>query len=174
MDYAIEPLAPQHDRAAFSCGEPSLDAYIQRQAGQDVKRDLAACYILCARGSPEVIGYYTLSAYSIEQPELPPELAKQSGRYRLVPAILLGRLAVATRFQGQGMSTILIADALRRALRTGVGVKLVVVDAPNERAASFYERRNFRRFEDHPLRLYLLTSKIREMFPSEGKEPNDA
>ncbi len=174
MDYVVEPLAPQHDRAAFSCGEPSLDAYIQRQAGQDVRRDLAICYILCARGSPEVIGYYTLSAYSVEFTALPPELAKQSGRYRLVPAILLGRLAVAARFQGQGMSAILITDALQRALRTGVGVKLVIVDALNERAASFYERRDFLRLKDYPLRLFLPTSKIREMFPSEGKRSDDA
>ncbi len=100
MNPRIEPLAPHHDRAAFSCGEQTLDAYIQRQAGQDMRRDLAACYVLCAQGSSEIIGYYTLSATSVELTELPRDLAKTSGRHQLVPAVLLGRLAVATTFAG--------------------------------------------------------------------------
>lgn len=165
MSLTIEPLASYHDRAAFSCGEPALDAYIRQQAGQDVKRDLAACYVLCEQGSVTIIGYYTLSATSVELTALPPELAKRSGRYALVPAILLGRLAVDNRFQGQDMSTLLLLDALRRALHTGVGVKLIVVDALNERAAAFYERRQFRRFADQPRRLYLTLSTVREVFP---------
>jgi GNAT superfamily N-acetyltransferase len=170
--YVIASLGSQHNRAAFSCGEPSLDAYLQRQASQDVKRDLAACYVLAQRGSAEVIGYYTLSASSIELSDLPAAMAKKSGRYSLIPAVLLGRLAVAQRFQGQGMSGLLLVDALRRTLRTGVGVKLVIVDALNDSTAHFYEHYDFRRFADQPLRLYLPTSAIRELFTT-NNTPTD-
>lgn len=162
--YVIAPLGPQHDRAAFTCGEPSLDSYLQRQASQDVKRDLAACYVLSERVSGALIGYYTLSASSIELNDLPPTLAKKAGRYALVPAALLGRLAVDRRWQGQGMSSLLLMDALRRTLRTGIAVKLVIVDALNESAARYYERYQFQRLADNSLRLFLPTATIRELF----------
>lgn len=171
--YIITPLGPQHERAAFTCSEPSLDAYLQRQASQDIKRDLAACYILSQRDSSTIIGYYTLSASSVEMADLPADLAKKAGRYRLIPAVLLGRLAVATAYQGQGMSGLLLVDALRRTLRTGVGVKMVIVDALNEPAARFYEHYDFQRFADQPLHLYLPTTAIRTLFP-EDETPSDA
>lgn len=168
MDLNVEPLAPHHDRAAFSCGVPSLDVYLQRQARQDVKRDLSACYILCVSGSPEIIGYYTLTATSIEVIELPTELSKMAGRYRRVGAALLGRLAVDTRYAGQGMGSLLLLNAMRRTLRSGMAFKVMVVDALNEQAARFYEKFDFQRFQDDPLHLYLPMSKARELFPGDG------
>lgn len=167
--YTITPLESQHDRAAFSCGEPSLDGYLQRQASQDIKRDLAACYVLAERGSATILGYYTLSATSVELTDLPSALAKKSGRYSLVPAVLLGRLAVDQRFHGQGLSGLLLVDALRRTLRTGIGVKLVVVDALNESAARYYEHYSFHRLADRPLRLYLPADTIRQLLPDDDQ-----
>lgn len=172
--YVIEPLASLHDRAAFSCGEPSLDNYIKKQASQDIKRDLAACYVLSGSEQSTIIGYYTLSAASVELSDLPPEIARKSGRYPLIPAVLLGRLAVDQRFQGTGMSTLLLLDALRRVLRTGIGVKLVLVDALHETAAQFYEHYEFRHFEDQPMRLYLPMSKVCDLFPEDASSTNDA
>jgi GNAT superfamily N-acetyltransferase len=161
--YIIEPLGAQHDRKAFSSGEPSLDTYLQRQAGQDVKRDLAACYVLCERDSTAILGYFTLSASSVELRDLPPELAKRAGRYPLVPAVLLGRLAVDQQAQGGGLGAVLLADALQRALQTGVGVKLVIVDALSDRAVRFYEHHGFRRFEDISVRFFIAPDTIRGM-----------
>jgi GNAT superfamily N-acetyltransferase len=163
--YAIQPLGPRHDRQAFACGEPSLDGYLQRQASQDVKRDLAACYVLTERGQTTIQGYYTLSAASVELRDLPPDLAKKAGRYPLIPAILLGRLAVDQRARGQGFGAVLLADALRRALRTGVGVKLVVVDALHEAAAAFYQHYGFRPFAETPLRLFISLEVVRALYP---------
>lgn len=165
--YAIAPLGPQHDRKQFACGEPSLDDYIQRQAGQDVKRDLAACFVLSERDSAANIGYYTLSASSVEFSDLPTTLAKKSGRYAHIPAVLLGRLAVDRQYQGQGMSGLLLVDALRRIAKVEIGVKLVIVDALNDSAASYYEHYGFTRFEDLPMRLYLPTATIRELYPED-------
>ncbi|HEV2235487.1 MAG TPA: GNAT family N-acetyltransferase [Ktedonobacterales bacterium] len=163
--YVILPLSPQHDRQAFTSAEPSLDAYLQRQAGQDVKRGLAACYVLTERGDTDIQGYYTLSASSVELRTLPPDLAKTAGRYPLIPAILLGRLAVDQRARGRGFGAVLLADALRRALRTGVGVKLVVVDALHEAAAAFYQHFGFRPFAETPMRLYMAVDTIRGLYP---------
>ncbi len=165
--YRIELLGPQHDRQTFACGQPALDTYIQRQAGQDVKRDLAACYVLTERDDiTALLGYYTLSASSVELNDLPPEVQKQAGRYPLVPAVLLGRLAVDQRARGRGLGAVLLADALRRALQTGVGVKLVVVDALDDAAAGFYAHHGFQRFADIRMRLYIAMTTLRGLYPA--------
>jgi len=63
----VEPLASRHDRAAFSCGTPRLDEYLQRYAAQNRKRDLAQCFVLTPRtGTAEIMGYYTLSGHAID------------------------------------------------------------------------------------------------------------
>ncbi len=132
----------------------------------------AACYVLCASANPTVIGYYTLSATSVEITSLPPALAKRSGRYQTVPAALLGRLAVDSRFAGQKLGTDLMLNAMRRTLRTGIGIKAIVVDALDQRATAFYEQFGFARVEDNPLRLCLSLSAIREVFAGEQDEPS--
>ena len=75
IEYKIVPLGTRHDRAAFSCGVPALDIYLQRQAKQDLERNLAAVFILTS-DSKTVAGFYTLSAHSIQAAELPEELGK--------------------------------------------------------------------------------------------------
>jgi len=181
----VVPLDRRHDRAAFSCDEESLTDYLRTRARQDVERDLASCWVLCASGNPTIIGYYTLTATAVDVSSLPPELAKKSGRYRVVGAALLGRLAVDSRYARQGLGSHLLLNALRRVLRTtgsGIGMKAVIVDALHERAASFYEKFGFQRIEqdqrdqgdeqgsDVPVRLVLSLQTIREIFPGEGAE----
>jgi predicted GNAT family N-acyltransferase len=169
MPYVFEPLdTSRHDRAAFSCGEPSLDNYLKTLANQDMRHDLAQCYVLIASGSSSIIGYYTLSSSAVDVSALPKALAKTAGRYSSVPAVLIGRLAVDTRVQGQHMGSHVLLDALRRCLRAGIGIKVVVVDALHEQAAQFYLHYGFRQFEDSPLRLYLPMTYVRSLFPADA------
>lgn len=101
MAFVIEPFEKsRHDRAAFSSGQPSLDVYLQKQASQDFKRAVAAVFILRDEGSSQVLGYYTLSAYSIELSQVEEALARRLPRYPLLPATLLGRLAIDEAAQG--------------------------------------------------------------------------
>ena len=113
-----------------------------------------------------VIGYYTLSATSILLADLPDETAKKLPKYPHVPATLLGRLAIDSRYQGIGYGDILIIDALRRALlaTTEIASYAVVVDAINERARSFYEHYEFCAFPDGKLRLFLPMKTIADLF----------
>jgi hypothetical protein len=65
-----------------------------------------------------VVGYYTLTATSIALNALSPQIVKKLPRYPVMPAVLLGRLAVSRNYhQGQGLGGVLLADALKR---TGV------------------------------------------------------
>lgn len=164
-DYRFEPLGPNHDRAAFSCGVPELDRYIQRQAGQDLKRNLAAVFILAGDGET-VAGFYTLSAHSILAAELPPALAKKLPRFPL-PVTLLGRMAVTQSLHGQGLGELLLLHALERAWLGShqVASWAVVVDA-KAGARDFYLKHDFLPLPAQPTRLFLPMKTIEKMFDS--------
>ncbi len=162
----IEPLGKKHDRVAFSCGDDALDTYLKKRASQEAKKNIAAPIVLTDSRSRAVIGYYTLSATSILLADLPDETARRLPKYPLVPATLLGRLAVDLNHQGKGFGELLIIDALRRALQAAAEVAsyAVVVDAINERARSFYEQYEFYAFPDQKLRLFLPMKTIADLF----------
>ena len=103
-----------------------------------------------------MLGYYTLCAMAISQGEVPEAARKHVPRYPLVSCTLIGRLAVAKDQQGQRLGSILLADALQRAFESAstVGSSMVIVDALDEAAASFYAAHGFVRLPDS-LRLVL-------------------
>jgi GNAT superfamily N-acetyltransferase len=149
-------MRTEHDRSGFSCGSPALDQYLKTQASQDLRRQLAAVFVLTEAGSPAVIGYYCLSSASIQHKDVPAELARRLP-YSSLPATLLGRLAVDSRRRGERLGEFLLMDALDRAVAAAgtIGAWAVVVDAKDEAAAGFYEHYGFHRFLDDPLRLFL-------------------
>jgi GNAT superfamily N-acetyltransferase len=152
-DYAVEPLGTQHDRSGFSCGIESLDTYLKTQATQDMRRKANAVFVLATQSSPgEILGYFTLCAYTLSQGVVPEAARKRIPRYPLVSATLIGRLAIATRRQAQGLGSLLLARALRKAYDNAsvVGSSMVVVDAIDERAARFYAAHGFTRLPESP------------------------
>lgn len=167
-DYRVEPLGKHHDRSAFSCGVEPLDRYLREQAGQDARKRVAAPFVLCEGKSAEVVGYYTLSALSVDVGEWSADLAKKLPRYPLVPVTLIGRLAVDARLRGKGIGEHLLMDALRRAVDASRNVAsvAVVVDAKDDSAVSFYERYGFIRLIDRPRRLFLPMAVIEQTIPS--------
>lgn len=153
----IEPLGKQHVRAAFSCGNKALDLYIKKQSGQDAKRQYAATFVLVEKGRKTVLGYYTLSSFGIKLEELPDKIAQKLPRYPLVPATLLGRLAVDQNHQGKGLGELLLMDALHRSLTQAdvIGSAAIVVEAIDKEASNFYKNYHFLPFPDRPNRLFL-------------------
>ena len=162
----IEPLGKKHDRVVFSCGDDALNTYLKKRASQETKKKIATTFVMADSRTSAVIGYYTLSATSILLADLPDKTARKLPKYPHVPATLLGRLAIDSRYQGRGYGEILIIDALRRALQatTEVASFAVVVDAINKRARSFYEKYGFCAFPDQKLRLFLPMKTIADLF----------
>ena len=163
----IEALRSDHSRADFSCGNPSLDRYLKEQAGQDLRRGCATPFVLVSVGGDTTIrGYYTLSSYGIDVGELPVEVAKKLPRYPLVPATLLGRLAVDRNFQGQGIGEFLLMDTLHRALvqSAEIAAAAVVVDAIDTGAIKFYRRFGFVAFPAIASRLFLPMKAVADLF----------
>ena len=163
--YAIERLARHHDREAFSCGTPDLDRYFRELVGQEERKRVTVAYVAVVSGSATVAGFYTLAARTIPYPDLPAELKRRLPRYEVIPATLIGRLAVDTNHQGRGLGGFLLVDALKRSLAESerVGSWAVVVDAKDDTGSSFYRKFGFIPFPDKPLRLFLPMQTIAKL-----------
>lgn len=123
----------------------ALDEYLQRYAKQDIKRGVALVFVATPADQRSVApGFYTLSAASVAAEQLPEALRKKLPRYP-VPAALLGRLAVRETAQGQGLGSILLADACKRVMAASqtLAVAAIVVDAKSPAAAAFYQHFGF-------------------------------
>ena len=158
----VEPLSATHDRSEFDSGVEPLDRYFRTQAGQDARKNMAAPFVLLLTDG-RVAGYYTLSATSVRLAELPAPVVRKLPRYPLVPATLLGRLAVDRRHQGKGYGRFLLADALFRAARSEIASFAVIVDAKDDSARRFYQREGFLSFPDHPAKLFRPMLEIRRL-----------
>ena len=164
--YSIEPLGRHHDRAAFSCGKEALDRYIKEQAGQDAKRHYAAPFVLAEQGKKLVLGYYTLSSFGVNLKDFPESTVRKLPRYPLVPATLLGRLAVDRKHHGKGLGELLLMDALHRSLDQAdiIGSVAVIVEAMDREAWEFYRNFEFISFQDQKDRLFLPMKTILKLF----------
>ncbi len=159
MIVRIEPLGRQHDRSAFSSGQPDLDDWFRHRAGQDQRRNVARVFV-AVDDQLGILGFYSLSAFTLALDDLPELMARKLPHYDAIPAARIGRLARAERTGGQGIGRLLLADAVRRILGVAdsVAVFAIVVDAKDERAALFYRRFGFQPFPLQPNRLFLLAS----------------
>jgi GNAT superfamily N-acetyltransferase len=159
----IEPLGSRPDRTGFTCGVAALDTYLRHRAGQDARRRIAAPFVAVGAGGT-VLGFYTLSATSIQLADLPAALTKRLPRYPRLPATLLGRLATSLDARGIGLGRFLLVDAMHRALRSEVASFAFIVDAKDETAHQFYERESFLPLPDRPNRLVRRMADIEVLF----------
>ncbi len=163
MSLSIDLLnSKKHDRSSFTCGITSLDEYIKTRASQELRKRVSTPFVLTDSPCHKVLGYYCLSSYSVETTELDDNIAKKLPRYPLLPAILLGRLAVDNEHRGKGYGDILVSDALKRALSASIQVSsvAVIVDAISQAAVSFYLKYGFTAFQTDPMKLYILLDEI--------------
>jgi GNAT superfamily N-acetyltransferase len=152
--FVVEPLGA-HDRSDFACGAAPLDRYLREQASQDVKRLVASCFVAVEAATNRVAGFYTLAATSVPAHDLPMDVRKRLPRYPVLPAALVGRLAVDQRFRHKGLGSALLADAALRVLKGDVKAFAIIVEAKDEDAVAFYRLRGFQAFASRPLSLFL-------------------
>lgn len=162
FDWTIEELRSDHDRAGFSCGHESLDAYIRQFASQNQKTGVSRTFVAVRPGERVVRGSYSLAAGSVRLEQLTEEQRKRLPRYP-VPVAHLGRLAVDQTEQGRGLGSHLLVDALGRIARAAneMGIHAVEVVAIDEAATRFYVKYGFTVLADDPRHLYLPMKKVR-------------
>ncbi len=161
----VERLAHNHDRAAFDCGNSTINEWLKRIAGQHEKRNLAVTYVLVNDGSPVVLGYYTLSCHAVEFDLLPAEFSKGLPNSAM-PVSIVGRFAIDSRLQGKGFGRDLMINAFLRCLSRSsqIGLRAVGLHAIDDRAKAFYLKLGFIPLLDSPAHLIYPISSIRKHF----------
>ena len=157
MGIRFEALKSSHGRADFRSGVDALDAWFHQRASQDQRRHVAQVFV--ALDEQGIIGFYSLSMFTLALEDLPPELGRKLPRYDAIPAALIGRLARHERARGTGIGDLLLADAVRQVLAAtaSVAAYAIVVDAKDDRGRRFYEAHGFIPLPTKPRRLFLLT-----------------
>lgn len=168
--FITTPLASHHDRAAFTCGKPSLDNYLRDRAVPDAKGlSTITCVLVDDDNEQMIRGFYSLSSTSVEFGAVPSRVVKKLrvSKHRLMSATLIGRLAISTTAQGRGLGEKLLFDALKRAYVAAqqVGSALIIVHALDGDAERFYKKYGFIAFADVSQGLYLPTGTVAQLVP---------
>ena len=136
-----------HDRQSFQCrNQPTLEHYFKEIVTQDIKGNFSRCYVgVNDSEKPILIGYYTLSSYSLSKSDIPEGSGIKRRSYLHSPVTLMGRLAVDDRHQRKRYGEALLMDALKRSYDNGkiIGSIAVVLDYIDENARTFYSRYGF-------------------------------
>jgi GNAT superfamily N-acetyltransferase len=162
-EYRSVALSEAHDVAGFDCGVSSLNAWLTQHALRAQQAGTARTFVWVTTEAPHrVWAYFSLAPTVLDRHNLS---RGQSSGYSSVPGYVLARLAVHTGLRGFGFGGQLLVDALSRAAIASEdgGGRLVVVDAPDDTAASFYRHYDFTPVKDNPRRLVLKMSSIRKL-----------
>lgn len=165
----VELLENRHNRTDFDCGKELLNNYLKFQAGQDLKRKLAACFVLSDNETNKILGYYTLSNSSIPLSDFPQHIQRKLPKaYHAIPATLLGRLAIDLKYQGKGIGKILLIDAMKRSFEIShkIGSYAIIVDSLDEEAEKFYKKYDFTKLPDSG-KMFITSKTLKELFGPE-------
>jgi ribosomal protein S18 acetylase RimI-like enzyme len=158
------PRALLDARSGFDCGTPALNQYLAQKAAQHEARNITRT--CCAERDGALAGYYSLTNATVDVSALSLEVIKQ---YKLpthlLPVVRLARLAVDSRFQGQGLGQILLVDAMEKVVRVAKlsGCIGLIVDAKDDKAARFYLEFGFRQAPENGLLLFMPLPEIQEL-----------
>ena len=155
------PVDPEDALAEFHCGNQSLDGWLGERALAAERARTARTYIVTDNVTGRVAGYYCLSASSVARGEVGGGWLARNVPDP-IPVILLGRLAVDLRYQGEGLGAALLKSALRKAVAAAsvIGSRALLVDAADEQAVDFYVHFGFRRLPAKPSTLFLPTDRL--------------
>ncbi len=151
-------------RSNFDCGTPALNQYLAQKASQHEAKNITRTW--CVERNGALAGYHSLTNASVDVSALPPDTMK---KYKLpthqLPVVRLARLAVDSRFQGQGLGQILLVDAMEKVIQVAAlsGCIGLMVDAKDDRAAGFYLEFGLRQAPENGLLLFMPLPEIQEL-----------
>ncbi len=150
---APELLSDKHEIELFSCGKPALDQWLKKRARANQVSGASRTYVV-AEGA-RVIGYYCLASGAIATTDAPGSIARNMPDP--IPMAVLGRLASDSNFQGKGVGTAMLQDAVLRTQQAAsiMGIRGILVHALDDAARIFYEERGFVGSKASPMTLIL-------------------
>lgn len=137
------PLSAAHELAGFQSGELVLDEWLRERALQNMELAASKTYVVCLRDTPRVVGFYAICMGQILNQDVAGSMRRNMPRF--IPAVILGRLAIDSDWQGQGLGGALLKDVVMRAARTAeqISARLLVVHAISTLAEKFYLHHGF-------------------------------
>lgn len=137
-----EKLTAFHELGEFDCGEPSINAFLLKNARKAQEAKHSVVYVACFKGSNKVAGFYTLSSGAVTWQYVTPRHLQRNS-FSSHPATILGRMGVTTTAQGCGFAEGLLKDAIRRVFAASetIATSAILVHPLNERLAEFYARK---------------------------------
>jgi GNAT superfamily N-acetyltransferase len=156
----IEKLQRNHAVEDFDCGREALNRFLIRFAYQNQQAEASKTYIALA--DEEVVGYYTLVVGEVAYESAHERLTKGLARHP-VPIMLLARLAISATWQGKGLGSGLLKDAMQRTLQVAdiAGIRAFAVHAKDDEARAFYEHFGFTASSSDAYHLFRLLKDIR-------------
>ena len=161
-DKRVEKLRSDHPVEDFDCGRVELNRYLQRFAWQNQQAGAAQTYVGVV--GEVLVGYYSLAVGHAALEDAPERLKKGLAKHP-IPIMLLARLAVDRRWQGQGVGSALLRDATQRTLQAAdiAGIRAFAVHAKDDEARGFYDHFDFVPSPTDPMHLFVLLKDVRRI-----------
>jgi GNAT superfamily N-acetyltransferase len=158
----VEKLRGDHPVEVFDCGRVELNRYLQRFAWQNQQAGAAQTYVGVA--GEVLVGYYSLAVGHVTLGDAPARLTKGLAKHP-IPIMLLARLAVDRRWQGQGVGRALLRDAMQRTVQAAdiAGIRAFAVHAKDDEARRFYEHFDFIPSPTDPMHLFVMLKDVRRI-----------
>lgn len=171
--FTIHPFDPKkHDRAAFSCGVPQIDNYLKLTAKKGSKADIVRIWVIIDENN-NIVGFYGINMHAIQVDEMPASYAKKAMRHGVLPAAFIAMIGVDKKQQGNGIGSVLVADALSRIGRISddIGTCAILLDVFNDgdkeavlRRKKYYEEFGFIPLPDQQLRLFMPIQTAKNLY----------
>ncbi|MDR0627473.1 MAG: GNAT family N-acetyltransferase [Bifidobacteriaceae bacterium] len=138
------------------------------RARRNERAGASRVFVVTETGSSQVVGYYALAASSVDAAASPGAIRRNMPR--VIPVILLGRLAVDRRWQGLGLGASLLQDAILRVAKAArhAGVRAMLVHASGPEAERFYAHSGFIASDFDRSTLFLPMKTIRARLEAAG------
>ena len=158
----VEKFRPDHKIGEFNCGREQLNRYLLRYAWTNQQAGAAQTYVGLVGDT--VVGYHTLTVGEVTREEASERLTKGLARHP-VPIMLLARLAIDRRWQGRGIGTALLRDAMERTLQAAdiAGIRAFAVHAKDEEARAFYQKFDLVPSPADPMHLFVLLKDVKRI-----------
>ncbi len=161
MKLNFQEIRSNHKRNDFDCGQGEINHYLRQTARQHNTKGLSRTFVLVDQANQEqIIGFYTIVLCEAETDRVPSKFSKYP---KQLPGVMLARMGVDVKFQGQNISQLLLMSAIQKTvmiseLSGGIGL---FVDAKNARLRVFYQSRGFIPIPDNSLHLFLSIQNCR-------------
>jgi GNAT superfamily N-acetyltransferase len=155
------PITSAHDLAQFDCGNEALNEFLRKYALQNSSAGIARTFVTTIEHEATVAGYFSLAAGSVEPAQVPDRIAKGVPRHP-IPVILLARVAVDLKYQGQQLGKGLLKQALLKSVEASriIGARAILVHAKHQKSADFYAKFGFVPSPSNPFHLLLILKDV--------------